>query len=381
MWAAALGKERFHGAEARQQTADRGDHHPPAHRAGRRALAAVDRRDARAGRAGRRQRLRFALVRRSHLLPGRHPRSAAAAGAGGRGQPAPDARHVGLPLAAAPSGAGRQAGGDARPPERRPLHLRGRRGRRVRQGVRGLRRADQRARAPPHRSDRHSAQAVDAASRRATRGATTAPSTMCRCSRRRGSPAARRSGAADARTARCARAGRLADGWIAYAITPEMFKTGLEQDRAGGKRSRTRDATFGTGHLLFTRLDDTYEKALDAATATLSQRYAMDFRRAAERYAALGSPQQVADRIRAFHAAGARHITLDLVGPYEERDRQIDRSPATCCRCSRICDKVRVRESLRQRAVDLLRRGREGDLQGTPGGTRCCARLWPPCLL
>jgi len=51
----------------------------------------------------------------------------------------------------------------------------------------------------------------------------------------------------------------------------------------------------------------------------------MDFRRAAERYAALGSPQQVADRIRAFHAAGARHIALDLVGPYEERDRQIAR--------------------------------------------------------
>jgi alkanesulfonate monooxygenase SsuD/methylene tetrahydromethanopterin reductase-like flavin-dependent oxidoreductase (luciferase family) len=85
------------------------------------------------------------------------------------------------------------------------------------------------------------------------------------------------------------------------------------------------DAAFGTGHLLFTRLDDTYEKALDAATVTLSQRYAMDFRRAAERYAALGSPQQVADRIRAFHAAGARHIALDLVGPYEERDRQIAR--------------------------------------------------------
>ena len=50
----------------------------------------------------------------------------------------------------------------------------------------------------------------------------------------------------------------------------------------------------------------------------------MDFRRAAERYAALGSPQQVADRIRAFHAAGVRHVTLDLVGPYEERNRQIE---------------------------------------------------------
>jgi probable F420-dependent oxidoreductase len=119
------------------------------------------------------------------------------------------------------------------------------------------------------------------------------------------------------------RAGRLADGWIAYAITPEMFKTGLDKISQAASEAGRGDAAFGTGHLLFTRLDDTYEKALDAATATLSQRYAMDFRRAAGRYAALGSPQQVADRIRAFHAAGARHITLDLVGPYEERDRQI----------------------------------------------------------
>ena len=119
------------------------------------------------------------------------------------------------------------------------------------------------------------------------------------------------------------RAGRLADGWIAYAITPEMFKTGLEKIAQAASEAGRGDAAFGTGHLLFTRLDDTYEKALDAATATLSQRYAMDFRRPAERYAALGSPSQVADRIRAFHAAGARHITLDLVGPYEERDRQI----------------------------------------------------------
>jgi probable F420-dependent oxidoreductase len=119
------------------------------------------------------------------------------------------------------------------------------------------------------------------------------------------------------------RAGHLADGWIAYAITPEMFKTGLGKIERAASEAGRGDTAFGTGHLLFTRLDDTYEKALDAATATLSQRYAMDFRRAAERYAALGSPQQVADRIRAFHAAGARHITLDLVGPYEERNRQI----------------------------------------------------------
>ncbi|HVH80427.1 MAG TPA: hypothetical protein VM782_13615, partial [Stellaceae bacterium] len=81
---------------------------------------------------------------------------------------------------------------------------------------------------------------------------------------------------------------------------------------------------FGTGHLLFVRLGETYEAALDAAAKSLSQRYAMDFRRAAERYAALGNPEQVAARIRDFHAAGARHVVIDLVGPYEERPQQIE---------------------------------------------------------
>jgi alkanesulfonate monooxygenase SsuD/methylene tetrahydromethanopterin reductase-like flavin-dependent oxidoreductase (luciferase family) len=99
-----------------------------------------------------------------------------------------------------------------------------------------------------------------------------------------------------------------------------MYAAALEKIAAAAAgRALTR---FGTGHLLFTRLGRTYEAALEAATISLSQRYAMDFRRAAERYAALGPPEQVAQRIRAFHAAGVRHVLLDLVGPYEERDEQ-----------------------------------------------------------
>jgi probable F420-dependent oxidoreductase len=121
-----------------------------------------------------------------------------------------------------------------------------------------------------------------------------------------------------------ARAGRLADGWIAYVVTPDMYRASLDKIAVAATGAGRGQATFGTGHLLFTRLDATYEKALDAATVTLSQRYAMDFRRAAERYAALGSAEQIAQRIRAFHAAGVRHVVLDLVGPYEERDKQIE---------------------------------------------------------
>jgi alkanesulfonate monooxygenase SsuD/methylene tetrahydromethanopterin reductase-like flavin-dependent oxidoreductase (luciferase family) len=121
-----------------------------------------------------------------------------------------------------------------------------------------------------------------------------------------------------------ARAGRLADGWISYVVTPETYRAGLETIAAAAEAAGRRIDHFGTGHLLFARLDASYEQALDAAAATLSHRYAMDFRRAAERYAALGRPEQVAERIRAFHEAGVRHLVLDLVGPYEERPKQIE---------------------------------------------------------
>jgi alkanesulfonate monooxygenase SsuD/methylene tetrahydromethanopterin reductase-like flavin-dependent oxidoreductase (luciferase family) len=119
------------------------------------------------------------------------------------------------------------------------------------------------------------------------------------------------------------RTGRLGDGWLAYVVTPEMYRNGLAKIAAAAV-GRTL-VSFGTGVLLFTRLDDTYEAALDAATVTLSRRYAMDFRRAAERYAALGRPEEVAERIRAFHRVGVRHVSLDIVGPYEERAAQIER--------------------------------------------------------
>src|SRR5205823_2426864 len=121
-----------------------------------------------------------------------------------------------------------------------------------------------------------------------------------------------------------ARTGRLADGWISYVVTPETYRAGLATIAAAAEAAGRKIEHFGTGHLLFARLDETYDKALDAAAATLSNRYAMDFRRAAERYAALGRPEQVAARIRAFHEAGVRHLVLDLVGPYEERPQQID---------------------------------------------------------
>jgi alkanesulfonate monooxygenase SsuD/methylene tetrahydromethanopterin reductase-like flavin-dependent oxidoreductase (luciferase family) len=119
------------------------------------------------------------------------------------------------------------------------------------------------------------------------------------------------------------RTGRLGDGYLSYVVSPDMYRAALMTIDEAAEQAGRGSIPFGTGHLLFARLDHTYEEALDRATETLSIRYAMDFRKAAQRYCALGTPAMVAERIREFHAAGVRHVALDLLGPYQQRAEQI----------------------------------------------------------
>jgi probable F420-dependent oxidoreductase len=122
-----------------------------------------------------------------------------------------------------------------------------------------------------------------------------------------------------------ARIGRLCDGWISYVVTAEQYRAGLEKIEAAALAAKRELKRFHTGHLLFTLTKNSYEEALDGATEHLSRRYAMDFRRAAQRYAALGKPADVAARIAELHRAGVRNIILDPVGRAEEREEQIER--------------------------------------------------------
>ncbi len=127
-------------------------------------------------------------------------------------------------------------------------------------------------------------------------------------------------GRAPAALARC---GRLADGWMSYVVTPAMYRESLAAIAAAAEQAGRHIDSFGTSHLLFFRLDNSYESAWDAATEHLSRRYAMDFRRPAQKYAAMGRPEDVAARIGEFRDAGMRHVILDMVGPIEERPDQL----------------------------------------------------------
>jgi probable F420-dependent oxidoreductase len=121
------------------------------------------------------------------------------------------------------------------------------------------------------------------------------------------------------------RIGRMGDGWVSYVVTPERYRAGLDAIERAAREGGRRFERFGSGHLLFTWLADSHDEALEAATAHLSQRYAMDFRRAAQRYAALGRPEEVAQRIHDYREAGVRELILDFTGPLGERDAQLER--------------------------------------------------------
>ncbi len=121
------------------------------------------------------------------------------------------------------------------------------------------------------------------------------------------------------------RAGRLADGWMSYVVDPERYRRSLETIAAAAADAGREMERFGTSHLLFVRLDRDRASALDFAAKFLSVRYAMDFRRPAERYCALGEPADVADAIRAFHAAGMRHLVIHLLAPEREKARHLRR--------------------------------------------------------
>ncbi len=121
-----------------------------------------------------------------------------------------------------------------------------------------------------------------------------------------------------------ARIGRLCDGWISYVVTPEQYAQGLQTISEAADAAGRKVDSFGTSHLAFVRLSDSREKALEEAIPILSERYAMDFTRAAERYCAAGTPDDVVDFMEKFKTAGVRHIIVDALGSRQEMVRQLE---------------------------------------------------------
>lgn len=122
-----------------------------------------------------------------------------------------------------------------------------------------------------------------------------------------------------------ARTARYGDGWLPYMYTPEMLASSLERIaelRAGTDRAAD---PVRPGLFVFFCVHQDRDAALRMAVERLSKQYAQDFSSLAGRYALVGTPADVAARLREFVDAGARTVIVSsaCADEHVERNQQL----------------------------------------------------------
>ncbi len=117
-----------------------------------------------------------------------------------------------------------------------------------------------------------------------------------------------------------ARAGRQGDGWMSYVVQADRYAQSLDKIRAAAAAAgRSMDA-FTAAHLVFITIGRDFEAAKRAWVSVLSRRYAQDFEPLAKRYGVIGTPEQCAEQLERFRAAGCNYFVMSAIGdPRDER--------------------------------------------------------------
>jgi probable F420-dependent oxidoreductase len=125
-----------------------------------------------------------------------------------------------------------------------------------------------------------------------------------------------------------ARAGRQGDGWVSYVVQPERYAQSLDKIRAAAAAAGRSLDGFAAAHLAFITVGRDYETARAAWVKSLSVRYAQDFGPLAGKYGIIGTPEQCAEQLEKFRAAGCNYFVMNPIGePADDRD-QLERIAA-----------------------------------------------------
>lgn len=115
------------------------------------------------------------------------------------------------------------------------------------------------------------------------------------------------------------RAGRFADVYLPYMMSPESFGHALagaraEAERAGRDPGRLRGAIF-----LWGNVDDDSIRSRREAVDAVSATYDQDFSDLADRYLLHGNPTSVLDRLQEYRDAGADSVIFSPACPVSRR--------------------------------------------------------------
>ena len=124
------------------------------------------------------------------------------------------------------------------------------------------------------------------------------------------------------------RAGRQGDGWMSYVVQPARYAQSVDKIRAAAATAGRPLDGFAFAHLAFVTGGRDWESAKAVWVRHLSTRYAQDFEPLARKYGIIGTPEQCAEQLTRFAAAGCNYVVVNAIGdPADERD-QLERVAA-----------------------------------------------------
>jgi probable F420-dependent oxidoreductase len=116
------------------------------------------------------------------------------------------------------------------------------------------------------------------------------------------------------------RAGRQGDGWVSYVVQADRYAQSLDKIRAAAAAAGRSMDGFTAAHLVFITIGRDYETAKKAWVSVLSKRYNQDFEPLVKRYGVIGTPEQCAEQLERFRAAGCNYFLMSAIGdPRDER--------------------------------------------------------------
>jgi probable F420-dependent oxidoreductase len=116
------------------------------------------------------------------------------------------------------------------------------------------------------------------------------------------------------------RAGRQGDGWVSYVVQADRYAQSLDKIRAAAAATGRSMDGFTAAHLVFITVGRDYETAKQGWVSVLSRRYNQDFEPLVKRYGVIGTPEQCAEQLERFRAAGCNYFLMSAIGdPRDER--------------------------------------------------------------
>lgn len=121
------------------------------------------------------------------------------------------------------------------------------------------------------------------------------------------------------------RAALLGDGWLPYLYSPERYARSVATIRSAAQDAGRDLDGFEWLAWVFVNVADDGDEARAQTARSLGGTYDQDFGPMVDRVAAAGTAEEVAERLVAFHAAGARHLVLSVASGDAPRRPVLDR--------------------------------------------------------